>query len=89
MPVPTPAEMAHAKEFDVMNNHYRNRGLCTRCAPQAAYGHQDGFAAVKPPCAACLPTILGFPTNEPGEWRSFSRRYGRQLSAGLALSGAC
>lgn len=86
MPRPTPAELAHAKEFDVCNNRYLDLGLCTRCAPQAAYGHQDGFANVKPPCAQCLPIILSFPTNESGEWRSYSRRLGRRLSPQLAMA---
>lgn len=85
MPRPTPAELVDAKEFGVMNNRCHSLGLCTSCAPQAAYGHQERFAAVKPPCSSCLPIILGFPTNEPGECRSFSRPCGRQLSAGLAL----
>lgn len=86
MPRPTPTEIAHTKEFDVMNARYRDLGLCTRCAPQAAFGHQDGFANVNPPCPKCIPTILSFPTKEPGEWRSYSRRYGRQLSPELAMA---
>lgn len=63
----TPETPSQAREFDKTNAHYRRLGLCTRCAPQAAYGHSDGFSSIHPPCAACLPIIAGFPKEEFGQ----------------------
>lgn len=66
--------LSAAREWDKTKAHYMRLGLDSRCAAQAAYGSQDGFSRVHPPCAECLPTVATFPTNQPGPWRSHSRR---------------
>lgn len=68
---------AQADEFSIMRSRYGKAGLCTRCAPQAAYGHQYGFSQVHPPCAGCAETVAAMPTAQPNGWRSQSRRHGR------------
>ncbi len=71
-----PETPAQAAEWDASKAHYLRLGLCHGCAAQISYGHQQGqgFKEIHPPCTACLPVVLGFPTNEAGEWRSSSRR---------------
>lgn len=72
--------LSQAHEWDKTKNHYTRLGLCSRCAAQAAWGHADGFSSVHSPCWECLPAIAALPTEEPGGWRSQSRRLGRALS---------
>lgn len=81
-----PETLSQVREWDKTNNHYRRLGLCHACAPQAAYGHADGFSTVKPPCAECLPAVALLPTSEPNGWRSQSRRRGKAFSAAIGGS---
>lgn len=78
-----PETNRQALTWDATKRHYILLGLCPRCAAQAAWGHQQGFAKVNPPCFACLPVVLTFPVNEHGEWRSNSPRRGASLSTML------
>lgn len=48
-----PETIRQARTFETVKGHYERAGLCGPCAGQAAYGHQMGFAKIKPPCAAC------------------------------------
>lgn len=75
-----PETPRQARSWDATKRHYRSLGLCGACAAQAAWGHQLGFTTVNPPCLVCLPVVLSFPVNEPGEWRSNSPRRGAPLS---------
>lgn len=75
-----PETNSQADEHGRTMRHYMRLGLCNRCAGQAAWGHQDGFSSIHPPCPSCLPIVASFPTKQPGPWRSYSRRYGRALS---------
>jgi hypothetical protein len=79
-----PETIRQAQTWDATKRHYILLGLCLRCAAKAAWGHQQGFTKVNPPCFACLPVVLSFPVNEPGEWRSDSPRRGAPLSTVLA-----
>lgn len=74
-----PESLSQAREFDKTRNHYRRLGLCTRCAPQAAYGHADGFTSVRPPCPECAGVVTAMPQKEAGHWRSHGRRMGRAV----------
>lgn len=65
-----PETIRQAKRFDAINNHARMFGLCYRCAPQLAFGHQLGFARVHAPCVDCLPLLERLPLGQPNEWRS-------------------
>jgi len=82
----TPETPAQAREWDKTKRHYIRLGLCHRCAAQAAYGHSDGFATIKPPCAGCLPILASLPTAQPNGWRSQSRRQGKAFSLGVQLA---
>lgn len=66
-----------AQRWDAIKSHYRKLGLCHRCAAQAAYGSQDGFSTVHPPCPDCLPIIATFPTVKTNGWRSLPLQGGR------------
>jgi hypothetical protein len=61
-----------ARTWQRVLTHYRRRGLCHRCASQAAWGHQNGFATIHPPCEACASIVATFavagPAANPG-WR--------------------
>jgi hypothetical protein len=79
-----PETRRQAETWDRNKRHYVQLGLCSRCAAQAAWGHQLGFTEVHAPCSGCLHVVIGFPVNEPGEWRSSSPRRAAPKSEGLA-----
>jgi len=81
---PRPETRRQAETWDRNKRHYVQLGLCSSCAAQAAWGHQLGFTEVIAPCSRCLHVVIGFPVNEPGEWRSSSPRRGAPMSAGFA-----
>jgi len=73
---PDPQEsIRQAQTFDVVLKKYKAIGLCHACAAQAAWGHQNGFASIKPPCAQCVELLPGLPIpagiNSP--WRRLQR----------------
>lgn len=72
-----PETVYQATEWDHMKTRYMQRGLCHRCAGQAAWGHQNGFGTIKPPCSLCLPVIASFSRHEEGQWCSEPRRSNR------------
>lgn len=65
-----PETMRQARRFDAVCNQARSFGLCARCAPQLAFGHQLGFTRVHAPCVDCLPLLERLPVGQPNEWRS-------------------
>lgn len=69
-----------ATTFEAIRKHYVRLGLCSRCAPQAAYGHQLGFSRAQPPCKKCQPIVDTFPVAKPNQWRSNSPRRGAKFS---------
>ncbi len=64
-----PETLRQARRFDERATQYRRALGCDRCAAQAAYGHQEGFADVHPPCAACRPIVATFPVPAVNGWR--------------------
>jgi hypothetical protein len=64
-----PETLRQARRFDERAKQYRRALRCHRCAAQAAYGHQEGFANVDPPCAACRPIVATFPVPAGNGWR--------------------
>jgi hypothetical protein len=42
-----------ARTFDEVRATYRADGFCSRCAAQASFGHQLGFAVVACICVSC------------------------------------
>lgn len=45
--------LGEAHLFTVVRNAYAAAGLCSTCAPQAAYMHAHGAAAVRARCPGC------------------------------------
>jgi hypothetical protein len=68
-----PETLYQAQEFDRRRSGYEAAGLCYRCAAQAAYGHQLGFARVHSPCDGCVGIVAGFPLAARNGWRKLSR----------------
>lgn len=70
-----PETVAQARTWEVVKNAYRRDGLCDTCAAQAAWGHQNGFALIRPPCPACAPIVASFPTPAGADspWRRWPR----------------
>lgn len=48
-----PETLRQARRWDDVKSQYVSAGLCHHCASQAAWGHQGGFASIKPPCGGC------------------------------------
>ena len=63
-----------ARSFQRYVHRYLTRGLCHRCAAQAAYGHQHGFNSVHAPCAGCRDLVSTLPVAKPNGWRSDPRK---------------
>jgi hypothetical protein len=72
-----PETPRQVRTWQAFKNAYLSRGLCSRCAAQAAFGHQNGFTAgpgrtaVRPPCDSCTPIVATFPiaVAEGSQWR--------------------
>jgi hypothetical protein len=67
-----PETLSQARTFDRLNRRYLAVGLCYRCAAQAAYGHQLGFALSHQPCERCAPLVAELPTKRVNGWRSLA-----------------
>ncbi|MDR6988959.1 hypothetical protein J2Y66_003467 [Paenarthrobacter nitroguajacolicus] len=78
-----PETLTQAREHGRNIEHYKRLGLCNGCAGQAAWGHQNGFYTIHPPCNLCQPIVDTFPVDEPGPWRRFGRRNGRALPSAM------
>jgi hypothetical protein len=67
-----PETVGQAMRWDRVKTRYLQAGLCHKCAAQAAWGHQIGFALSHPPCALCAPIAATFPTDTAGDWRKLA-----------------
>jgi hypothetical protein len=70
-----PETSREAQTWQTTLNLYLADGLCHRCAAQAAWGHQNGFSLVRPPCQVCRPIVDTFPVpaGKDSPWRRFPR----------------
>lgn len=74
--------MREARDWDNTKSHYLQLGLCHTCAPQAAYGHQVGFARVLAPCTDCVVVVAEFPVAAPNGWRKMPQKQRRAVLSG-------
>lgn len=90
-----PETSRQANRFERYRSHYSNLGLCDRCAPLAAYGHQHGFTALTTyetrspyagllidsgaPCQTCHSVVNAFPDSGANGWRSNGPEKARNL----------
>lgn len=72
--VDPPETLAQARRHDRNTARYLKLGLCRRCAPQAAWGHQLGFGRCNPPCEDCRPLVDTFPMEQINGWRSVPQK---------------
>jgi hypothetical protein len=83
-----PETVGQALHWQTAFSHYLADGLCHRCASQAAWGHQNGFSLIRPPCDACQPIVDTFPVaagaNSP--WRKFPTAHHRPVNVHLGDS---
>jgi hypothetical protein len=75
---PQPETLEQAMHWQKMKGAYLLRGLCHKCAAQAAYGHQrgaGGWKVLHPPCPDCAGIVEMFAYATPNPfWRSMSRK---------------
>lgn len=66
-----PETRREAANWETAKNKYLAAGLCYRCAAQAAWGIQNGWGTIHPPCRACAPVVAAFPQPVRGSvvWR--------------------
>lgn len=70
--VDPPETMRQAQRWDSAFTRYARADLCARCASQAAWGGQIGYARVHAPCKTCAPIVADFPGAEHvNGWRSW------------------
>lgn len=63
-----------AKSWENVCNRYESKGLCRMCAGQAAWGHQNGFLSIHPPCDVCKPIVAKLPAASSNDaWRRLIR----------------
>lgn len=70
MSAPMPETASQAASWQRIVNLAVDAGLCRSCAAQIAYGAQNGFATVHPPCAACAPLVASWPVARLSGWRT-------------------
>lgn len=70
-----PETVGEARTWQKTLTRYRADGLCHRCASQAAWGHQNGFSLIRPPCDECAPIVATFPmpAGKDSPWRRHPR----------------
>lgn len=68
-----PETPGQAQAWERVRGRYERAGLCARCAAQAAWGHQCGFATIAPPCPACASVVAQLPTPAVAPWRKLLR----------------
>jgi len=66
-----------ARAWQRVVDHARTAGLCATCAAQLAWGVQNGFSTVHPPCDECAPIIAGWPVPRQKGWRTRTGRLSR------------
>lgn len=73
-----PESPGQARCWETVRGKYVAAGLCSGCAAQAAWGHQNGFANIAPPCSGCAPVVTGFdrPAGLDSPWRRAGRGTG-------------
>ena len=82
-----PETPRQVREWDLAKVRYLRRGLCPKCAAQAAWGHQDGaggWELLHPPCAACAALVEMFPVKTGNPlWRRLDlrKRFAPQTAA--------
>lgn len=82
-----PETTSQARTHDRYARAYLDAGLCSVCAYQAAYGHQLGFANVRPLCGSCVGVAAGFPNAKANGWRALAlSAYGQPNSVDLKLT---
>lgn len=90
--VDPPETMRQAQRHDLAVLRYTSAGLCRRCASQAAWAGQIGYARVWTPCGACALIVCTFPGAEHvNGWRSLPEmsrdRHAQASAAGSGGSG--
>jgi hypothetical protein len=73
-----PETPRQVREWELAKTRYLRRGLCRKCAAQAAWGHQNGaggWEMLHPPCTECQPLVELLPmrTANP-RWRCLDLR---------------
>lgn len=64
-----PETVHEAQQWTLVKNKAHEHGLCHDCAAQFAWGIQNGFATIHPPCAACAPIVADWPMERVNGWR--------------------
>ena len=82
-----PETPRQVREWELAKVRYLRRGLCHKCAAQAAWGHQNGaggWRLLHPPCPECKPFVEMLPAETVNPlWRSleFRKRHHRKRPA--------
>lgn len=70
MSTPKPESASQAASWQRVVNLAVEAGLCRSCAAQLAYGAQNGFSTVHPPCRVCAPLVASWPVARLSGWRT-------------------
>lgn len=65
-----PESVSQAQAWDRMKRNALDYGLCITDASQIAWGHQNGFWSVPPPCPECRPLVDALPKEKLNGWRT-------------------
>jgi hypothetical protein len=69
-----PETVYAAVRWENVCRRYEAKGLCRRCAGQAAWGHQNGFLSIHDPCDVCKPVVAKLPMPSSNDaWRRIIR----------------
>lgn len=72
-----PETLSQSRNWQKINSRYKELGFCEECAAQAAYGHQNGFSRVWPPCKKCSLLCRKLPVEALNGWRRRERGHTR------------
>ena len=69
-----PETLGQARHWENVKNKYLQVGLCPVCAAQAAWGHQNGFTSIHPPCDNCQEIVETLTINKAGPWKAIDTK---------------
>jgi hypothetical protein len=69
-----PETMNEARSFETVKTHAVEYGLCIHCSSRLAWGHQNGFRELEPPCKEDFEKIQQLPVEKQNGWKTVAGR---------------
>ncbi len=69
-----PETLNEARSFESVKNNALAFGLCLHCSSRLAWGHQNGFSQLEPPCEEDSSLVETLPAKKQNGWSTVAGR---------------